>query len=74
MTETPKKRGVLGGLEPDPDKGKPFRHTRSKARLMLEGLDPARAREALRLLIDKHPGDVLDALIEVSPELEREQS
>ncbi len=78
MTEVTKKRGVLGGqlmAYPDmayPDKGQPFRHTRRKCFLMMEGMNGDKYGAALRLLIDKHPGDVLDALIAVSGELERE--
>jgi hypothetical protein len=72
MTEDTKKRGVLGGIEPDPDKGKPYRHTRRKCLLMMEGMNGDKHGAALKLLIEKRPEDVLDALIAVSDELKRE--
>ena len=62
------KRGVLGGIEPDPEAGKPYRHTRQKARLMLADLNEEQVRQALILLLDKRPEDVLDALIKASGE------
>jgi hypothetical protein len=71
--ELPKKHGVLGGLEPDPNKGKPYRHTRRKCLLMMEGMSGDKYGAALKLLIEKRPEDVLDALIAVSPELEAER-
>ena len=67
-TDIPRKRGVLGGVEPDPDRGKPYRNTRRKCRLMMEGMSGDKYAAALSLLIDKRPEDVLDALIEVSGE------
>jgi hypothetical protein len=57
-------KGVLGGVLPDPDKGKPHRHTRAKARLMLQDLDRSQAFAALELLIDKRPEEVLDAILD----------
>ena len=56
-------RGVLGGVEPDPGKGKPHRHTRAKCLLMLTGMTLDQATTALIVLIDKRPEDALDALI-----------
>jgi hypothetical protein len=61
-------RGVLGGAQPDPDKGKPFRHTRAKARLMKSNLTCSQLRVTLELLIEKHPEDALDAMISASGE------
>jgi hypothetical protein len=61
-------RGVLGGAQPDPDKGKPFRHTRAKARLMKGTLTSTQLTVALELLIEKHPEDALDAMISASGE------
>lgn len=60
-----RKRGVLGGVQPDPDFGKPNRHTRQKCRLMLADLSPAQTHIVLRQLINKRPEDVLDAILEV---------
>jgi hypothetical protein len=62
------KRGVLGGIVPDPDAGKSFRHTRAKARLMKDGLTMTQLQVALELLIEKHPVDALDAMISASGE------
>jgi hypothetical protein len=60
------KRGILGGAQPDPDAGKPFRHTRAKARLMMGTLTTTQQRVALELLIEKRPEDSLDAMISAS--------
>lgn len=62
-------KGVLGGVVPDPDKGKAFRHTRAKARLMLGGLTSTQQTVALELLIEKRPEDALDALLGASGEI-----
>jgi hypothetical protein len=61
-------RGYAG--PPDPDKGKPYRHTQQKIRLMLDiGGDDAPVYEHLLEVIlkvaEKRPDDVLDALVEV---------
>lgn len=61
-------RGILGGLQPDPDKGKPHRHTRQKIRLMLDGMTQAQLLSALTFLMDTRPEETLDALIEVCGE------
>jgi hypothetical protein len=61
-------KGVLGGLQPDPDMGKPFRHTRAKARLMMGGLTSTQLTVALELLIEKRPEDALDAMLAASGE------
>jgi hypothetical protein len=63
-------RGVLGGIEPDPDKGRPNRHTRAKAKLMIDSLNdkPGALALALLLLAEKRPEDTLDALIAASGE------
>jgi hypothetical protein len=66
--------GILAGSDPDgpdPDKGKPFRHTRQKCRLMMRDMGDGQCRKALTLLMDKRPDEVLDALIEVSGDLAR---
>lgn len=62
------RKGILGGAQPDPDHGKPFRHTRAKARLMKGTLTSVQLTTALELLIDKHPEDALDAMISASGE------
>lgn len=59
------KRGILGGAEPDPDAGKPYRHTRQKCRLMMNGMTGDQFRDALLRLLDIRPEDVLSALIYV---------
>lgn len=61
-------RGVLGGLVPDPDKGKSFRQCRAKARLMKGTLTSTQLQVALELMIEKHPQDSLDAMISASGE------
>jgi hypothetical protein len=61
-------KGVLGGLQPDPDKGKSFRHTRAKARLMMGGLTHTQLTVALQLLIEARPEESLDAMISASGE------
>ena len=61
-------RGVLGGIAPDPDKGKSFRHTRAKARLMKGTLTGIQLQVALELLIEQHPESALDAMISASGE------
>jgi hypothetical protein len=66
------RRGVLGGLEPDPDKGKPHRHTRQKARLMMGGMDDEQLAAVLQIIIDKRPEEALDAILEVAGELEKQ--
>lgn len=63
------RRGVLGGLEPDPDKGKPHKNVRRKCRLLMEGMSGDKYAAALRLLIDVRPEETLDALIAASEEL-----
>ena len=61
-------RGYTG--PPDPDKGKPYRHTQAKIRLMLGlsgGAYPA-CEDLLTIIIrvaEKRPDDVLDAVIDV---------
>lgn len=65
--------GVIGGAQPDPDKGKPHRHTRQKARLMMDTFGEGEAawlklRLAMNHLLDTRPEDVLDALIKASGE------
>jgi hypothetical protein len=45
-----------------PGKGTPFRHTRDRALLLLEGASEAQLRKALKALVTTHPGQVLDAL------------
>lgn len=59
-------KGVLGGLEPDPDKGRPHRHTRAKIQLLI--LDARHDPVTLTRVIDKvaetYPGAVLDAVLE----------
>lgn len=62
------RKGILGGAVPDPDKGKPFRHTRAKARLMKGTLTGIQLAVALELLIEQHPEDALDAMIAASGE------
>lgn len=59
-------RGILGGAVPDPDKGKPHRHVRARARLMLQGMTPEQHLAAINWLLDKRPEDTLDALIAAS--------
>lgn len=61
-------KGVLGGLQPDPDIGKPFRHTRAKARLVKGTLTHTQLMVALELLIEKRPDDALDAMISATGE------
>jgi hypothetical protein len=61
-------RGVLGGVRPDPDKGKSFRQVRAKARLMKGTLTGTQLQVALELLIEKRPEDALDAMISASGE------
>jgi hypothetical protein len=61
-------KGVLGGLQPDPDMGKPFRHTRAKARLVMGTLTTTQQTVALELLIEKRPEDALDAMISATGE------
>lgn len=59
-------RGYAG--PEDPHKGKPYRHTRAKIELMLdEGEGLPRHEDLLRIILklaDKHPVDVLDAIVE----------
>jgi hypothetical protein len=61
----------------DPDAGKPHRHTRNKIQLMLTGMaektenvsdDYQQMLEVLWVIAEKHPGEVLDAMIRVSGE------
>lgn len=61
-------RGVLGGLQPDPDKGRPHRHTRQKIRLMMQGLSQEQLVTAIKILMDSRPEETLDALITASCE------
>jgi hypothetical protein len=64
-------RGYAG--PPDPDKGKPYRHTQQKIRLLLEGEDLPVYEDLLKIILkiaEKRPEDVLDALVDV---LGREQ-
>ena len=61
-------KGVLGGIVPDPDKGKSFRQSRAKARLMKGTLTSTQLQVALELLIEKRPEDALDAMISASGE------
>lgn len=62
------------GWPEDPDKGKPFRHARARARLMLAEATTAQRAAALDALIERRPNDVLDALIEaVEPEEARRE-
>lgn len=61
-------KGVLGGLQPDPDKGKPYRRTREKARLMISSLNEEQLHGALLYLMDTRPEDLLDALLHVNGE------
>lgn len=57
-----------GWTDDDPDKGKPYRHTRAKIRLMLDdplaGL-PGVCETILLKIAEKRPEDVLDALLDV---------
>lgn len=48
--------------------GKPFRHTRAKARLMLTDLTETQLKAALAALIEKRPEDALDAILEATGE------
>lgn len=52
----------------DPTVGKPFRHTRDRARLLLADLTPPQLAIALTILINKRPEDALDAIIEATGE------
>jgi hypothetical protein len=61
-------RGVLGGLQPDPDKGKPHRHTRAKIRLMIEDMTPVQAIQVISKIMDIRPEETLDAIIAVCGE------
>lgn len=51
----------MSGL-PDLPKGTPFRHVRNRAALLLSGASEQDMRDALMVLINKYPGDVLGAL------------
>ena len=63
-------RGYAG--PEDPHKGKPYRHTRAKIDLMLSDLIMTPDAEVLRAIVlkvaDRHPVDVLDAVVEVMGE------
>jgi hypothetical protein len=61
-------KGVLGGIQPDPDKGKAFRQCRARARLMKGTLTSTQLHVALELMIEKRPEDALDAMIAASGE------
>ena len=59
----------------DPDAGKPHRHTRNKIQLILEDMesrtesyydDCQMLESVLWVIAEKHPGEVLDALIQVN--------
>jgi hypothetical protein len=60
-------KGVLGGIVPDPDAGKPYRHVRQKLRLRLLmadlGTDDLEA--VIWTLAGKRPDAVLDAVLAV---------
>lgn len=58
-------RGYTG--PPDPDKGKPYRHTQAKIRLMLKDIedDPLALVQVILRLAEKRPEDVLDAVTDV---------
>jgi hypothetical protein len=61
-------KGVLGGIEPDPDAGTPYRKVRARAQLMLGTLTSDQQKLALELLIVVRPEEALDALIFASGE------
>jgi hypothetical protein len=57
--------GILGGAIPDPDFGKPHRHTRAKVMLLMQDVDDEQRERVILMLLDKHPESVLDAVIKV---------
>lgn len=54
-----------GWTDTDPDKGKPYRHTRAKIRLLLADIagDAAALEKLVMRLAEKRPDDVLDAMV-----------
>jgi hypothetical protein len=58
-------RGYTG--PPDPDKGKPNRHTRAKINLMLTDIreDHLALEQVILKIAEKRPEDVLDAVLYV---------
>ena len=65
-------KGVLGGIQPDPEKGMPYRQVRQKARLLLEDMYASEDINALYntiiSLMTVRPEETLDALIAASGE------
>ena len=65
-------KGVLGGIAPDPEKGRPYRHLRARIRLLLADVadDPLALEQLVLKIAEKRPEDVLDALTWLTEELE----
>jgi hypothetical protein len=55
-------------VHPDPDKGKPYRHTRQRIRLLIPDLTYNQREAVLWELMEKHPDEVLDAVLKVRGE------